>query len=695
MIFLWERGQSMELQTSLLELKGVGKKKYESLNRLGLFTVYDLLTYYPRTYEDRRILTPLAAAAVGEQQAVVGVIRRIAERRTGRGLHVLSVDIDDGTGFLQVTFFNQSFLKGKLRTGMRLFAVGKIDYAFGGQGKKQMSQVKDFSVLEKDEDVTLGLLPVYAATSSLNQKFFRTLLTTLFQGIDEIAEILPGSICQRYHLVAREEAYREVHFPESSEALHLARERLIFEELYLIQCGLLLLRRESREKKKGVRHLGESRLSCAVHETLPFRLTEDQAKAWCDIRQDMELAVPMRRLVQGDVGSGKTALALLALIKTVENGFQGAFMVPTEILARQHFDKFSDLLKELPVRLLLLTGRLAKKEREAAYAAIEAHEVDIVIGTHALIQETVTFAALGLVVTDEQHRFGVEQRAALEKRAQLTPDMLVMTATPIPRTMTLTVYGDLDVSRIEHLPPGRVPVETFLRAPARRDLIYRFVRQEVAKGRQAYVVCPLVEQSDTLDLPSAEEVYEELRTGMLREVRCGLVHGKLAGKEKEAVMADFHAGRIDVLVTTTVIEVGVDVPNASVLVVENAERFGLAQLHQLRGRVGRGAYRSYCILISAARTETAKKRLSLMESVRDGFVLAEEDLKLRGPGQFFGAMQHGLPDLKMADALRDVDILLKARRAALETMESPAMRKEVAEILRLEYKELFTKITEV
>lgn len=695
MIFLWERGQSMELQTSLLELKGVGKKKYESLNRLGLFTVYDLLTYYPRTYEDRRILTPLAAAAVGEQQAVVGVIRRIAERRTGRGLHVLSVDIDDGTGFLQVTFFNQSFLKGKLRTGMRLFAVGKIDYAFGGQGKKQMSQVKDFSVLEKDEDVTLGLLPVYAATSSLNQKFFRTLLTTLFQGIDEIAEILPGSICQRYHLVAREEAYREVHFPESSEALHLARERLIFEELYLIQCGLLLLRRESREKKKGVRHLGESRLSRAVHETLPFRLTEDQAKAWCDIRQDMELAVPMRRLVQGDVGSGKTALALLALIKTVENGFQGAFMVPTEILARQHFDKFSDLLKELPVRLLLLTGRLAKKEREAAYAAIEAHEVDIVIGTHALIQETVTFAALGLVVTDEQHRFGVEQRAALEKRAQLTPDMLVMTATPIPRTMTLTVYGDLDVSRIEHLPPGRVPVETFLRAPARRDLIYRFVRQEVAKGRQAYVVCPLVEQSDTLDLPSAEEVYEELRTGMLREVRCGLVHGKLAGKEKEAVMADFHAGRIDVLVTTTVIEVGVDVPNASVLVVENAERFGLAQLHQLRGRVGRGAYRSYCILISAARTEMAKKRLSLMESVRDGFVLAEEDLKLRGPGQFFGAMQHGLPDLKMADALRDVDILLKARRAALETMESPAMRKEVAEILRLEYKELFTKITEV
>ena len=685
----------MELQTSLLELKGVGAKKYEALNKIGLFTVYDLLTYYPRTYEDRRVLTPLAALAVGEQQAVTGVIRHIAERRTGRGIHILSVDIDDGTGFLQVTFFNQKFLKGKLKAGMRLFAVGKIDYAFGGRGKKQMSQVKDFSLIEEGGEAALGILPVYAASGSLTQKFFRTLLTGVFQEIGKIVETLPENICQRYRLVAREEAYREVHFPESPEALHLARERLIFEELYLIQCGLLLLRRESREKKKGVRHLGASCLSQQAREALPFALTPDQEKAWRDIRQDMELAVPMRRLVQGDVGSGKTAVALLALVKTVENGFQGAFMAPTEILAHQHFDKFSELLKELPVRLLLLTGRLTKKEREAAYEAIEAHEADIVIGTHALIQEPVTFASLGLVVTDEQHRFGVEQRAALEKRASLTPDMLVMTATPIPRTMTLTVYGDLDVSRIEHLPPGRVPVETFVRTPARRDLIYRFVRQEVAKGRQAYVVCPLVEASDTLDLPSAEEVYEELRTGVLREVRCGLVHGKLAGREKEAVMADFHAGTIDVLVTTTVIEVGVDVPNASIMVIENAERFGLAQLHQLRGRVGRGAYRSYCILVSAARTETAKKRLALMESLSDGFVLAEEDLKLRGPGQFFGAMQHGLPDLKMADALRDVDILLKARRAALETMESPAMRKEVAEILRLEYKEFFAKITEV
>ncbi len=685
----------MKLQTSLLNINGVGKKKYEALNRLGLFTVYDLLTHYPSTYEDRRVLTPLAEVKIGEQQTITGIIRHISERRTGRGLHILNVDLDDGTGFLQVIFFNQKFLKKKLKIGSRLLAVGKIDYAFGGQGKKEMSQVKDFSLLEGEMEENLGILPVYALVGGLQQKFFRTLFKTVFQEIHEIAEILPASICQRYSLVARAKAYRQIHFPSSDAFLQFARERLIFEELYLIQCGLLLLRRESREKKKGVRHLSESILSRDVRKALPFKLTKDQEKAWQDIRQDMEFAVPMRRLVQGDVGSGKTALALLALVKTVENGFQGALMAPTEILARQHFKTFSKILKDLPVRLLLLTGRLTKKEKEAAYTLIKKQEADIVIGTHALIQKSVAFAALGLVVTDEQHRFGVAQRAALEKRANFTPDLLVMTATPIPRTMTLTVYGDLDVSRIEHLPPGRVPVATFLRTPDRRALIYRFLQQEITKGRQAYIVCPLVEQSDTLDLPSAQDVYDEISSGVFREFRCGLVHGKLSAKEKEAVMADFHAGEIDVLVTTTVIEVGVDVPNASILVIENAERFGLAQLHQLRGRVGRGAHRSYCILISAANTQTAKKRLSLLERVSDGFVLAEEDLKLRGPGQFFGAMQHGLPDLKMADALRDVDILLKARRAALETMDNPTLRQEIAAILQLEYKEFFEKITEV
>lgn len=687
----------MELKERLSELRGIGPKRYEALKQIGLLTVYDLLTYYPRSYEDRRLLTPIAELVVGEQQAVSGILRRTAEKGTGRGLHILRADIDDGTGMLEIVWFNQKFLKPKLKAGMRLFAVGKIEYAYGGWGKLQMSQVKDFSLLDKGAKETdlLGILPVYAATGQLSQKFFRSIFQTLFQGQPQIKEILPETICRRYRLLERGEAYRQVHFPESPEALQSARERLIFEELYLIQCGLLLLRRESREKKKGVRHLGFSRLLKETFAALPFELTSDQKSVWRDVSQDMETEVPMRRLVQGDVGSGKTVIALLALVKTVENGFQGAFLAPTEILARQHFEKFSKLLNVLGVRLLLLTGRLTKKEREAAYETIKSHETDIVIGTHALLQESVVFAALGLVVTDEQHRFGVEQRAVLEKRADRVPDMLVMTATPIPRTMTLTVYGDLDVSRIEHLPPGRIPVQTFVRTPDRRMLIYRFVLGEIAKGRQAYVVCPLIEHNDEIDLPSAEEVYEELRSGIFQDKRCGLLHGRLTGKEKETVMEAFQAGELDLLVTTTVIEVGVDVPNASIMVIENAERFGLAQLHQLRGRIGRGTYRSYCILVSAARTEIARQRLALMQSVADGFVLAEEDLKLRGPGQFFGSMQHGLPDLKMADALRDVDILLQARRAALETMEDKKSREDVAAILQLEYKEVFQKITEV
>ena len=473
-----------------------------------------------------------------------------------------------------------------------------------------------------------------------------------------------------------------------------ARYRLAFGELYLIQYGLMLLKKRRQERQQGIRFASCGSLTGGVLSSLPFRLTDDQQNAWQDICNDMERPVPMRRLVQGDVGSGKTVIAMLALVKAVENGFQGAMMAPTEILARQHFESFSGSLEPLGIRVALLSGRLTKKAKQEMYDSLAAHEIDIVIGTHALIQEDVSFANLGLVVTDEQHRFGINQRAVLEKKGRLVPDVLVMTATPIPRTLTLTGYGDLEVSLIRQLPPGRKPVRTFVRGRDRRELIYKFVLEEIKKGRQAYVVCPLIEMNEDSGLSSAQEVYEELTSGIFYGIKCGLVHGKLKQKEKEELMQEFYEGRIRLLVATTVIEVGVNVPNASIMVVENAQRFGLAQLHQLRGRIGRGEYASYCIFVAEERTEAARQRMAIMESTTDGFLLAEEDLKLRGPGQFFGSMQHGLPDLKIADVGQDIDILLRARQAAMETVKGGEGLPEVLAALQLQYREQFFNITE-
>lgn len=692
----------MELSDDIEVLKGVGPKKAQQLHGLGLCSLFDLLTHFPRSYEDQSSITPIGRLEAGERATVAGVITGLQEKRAGRrGMVIFTATISDGTGFLQLTWFNQKFLKQKLKTGRRIFASGRTAYAYGGQGQLAMSQMTSFEIVEDegaDMEAKCGILPVYSAGENVKQSMLRALTEQLL-GLAEagelaVPEVIPEGVRQQYGLLPRLQACRQIHYPEDRQQVEKARYRLAFEELYLIQYGLMLLKKRRQERQQGIRFASCGSLTGGVLSSLPFRLTDDQQNAWQDICNDMERPVPMRRLVQGDVGSGKTVIAMLALVKAVENGFQGAMMAPTEILARQHFESFSGSLEPLGIRVALLSGRLTKKAKQEMYDRLAAHEIDIVIGTHALIQEDVSFANLGLVVTDEQHRFGINQRAVLEKKGNLVPDVLVMTATPIPRTLTLTVYGDLEVSLIRQLPPGRKPVRTFVRGRDRRELIYKFVLEEIKKGRQAYVVCPLIEMNEDSGLSSAQEVYEELTGGIFYGVKCGLVHGKLKQKEKEELMQEFYEGKIKLLVATTVIEVGVNVPNASIMVVENAQRFGLAQLHQLRGRIGRGEYASYCIFVAEERTEAARQRMEIMERTTDGFVLAEEDLKLRGPGQFFGSMQHGLPDLKIADVGQDIDILLRARQAAMETVKGGEGLPEVLAALQLQYREQFFNITE-
>ena len=685
----------MKITDSVQYLKGVGPKKKAELARLGIARVYDVLTYFPRTYEDQSALTRIADLRPGTVATVAGTIANLQEQTGRRGLTILTAYLNDGSGLLQVTWFNQRYLKNKLKVGRRVFVSGKPAYAYGGHGQFAMSQLRYFQILDEGEQAAglCGILPVYAATERLNQKFFRTLVEEALEAADELPELIPARILAERKLMGRREALRAVHFPKDGEELKRARYRLAFSELYLIQCGLLLIKKQSQQTRLGIRHQPNGKLVKAVLSGLPFTLTHDQQQAWQEICRDMERTVPMRRLVQGDVGSGKTVIAMLALVKTVENGWQGAMMAPTEILAAQHYENLSAKLAPLGICVGYLSGHLTPRERREMHEAIARHEVDIVIGTHALIQDDVHFARLGLVITDEQHRFGIAQRAALEKKGAHVPDVLVMTATPIPRTMTLTVYGDLDVSLIRELPPGRQPIRTFVRRPDRRPLIYQYVRSQIEAGRQAYV-CPLIEMNEESDLPSAEEVYDELRYGIFRGIPCGLVHGKLAPAEKERVMQDFYADKIKLLVSTTVIEVGVNVPNASIMVIEHAERFGLAQLHQLRGRIGRGSYASYCILVSEGKTENARERLRIMATVSDGFELAEEDLRLRGPGQFFGSMQHGLPDLKIARVPEDIAILLEAHKAAEATLTSQGDLDFIRPILALQYKERFQHIME-
>ena len=678
---------------SVTTLKGIGAKKAAMLAELNINTVGDLLEFYPRqgAYLDyAHLKTVKDLLPDNSKQLFRATVCQVRSAFSPRTKSYTVVTVRDETAYASLYFFGgQRYKASKLKIGDELQVIGRVR---PGRTTKSVSEI-EFQAIGKDEACAPGIMPVYALAGTLTQNDLRKWMReALALAAQELPESLPQAIVEKCQLPSRYEALKNIHFPVSWEALARAKRRFVFEELFLLQCGLLYYRQQNADGRQGVAHNAEGKLIADVIKNLPFALTQAQKKAWSEIEQDMQAAKPMHRILQGDVGSGKTVISVLALAKAVENGHQGCLMAPTEILATQHYATLIEYLEPLGVRVALLTGGMRVKARRELLLNLELGLIDVVIGTHALLQEDVRFADLSVAITDEQHRFGVNQRAVLANKSQQAPDILVMTATPIPRTLALTVYGDLDISVMKGRPPGRKQVQTLCYTEERRKDVYAGLVRQVQAGRQAYVVCPLIEQSEALEARSAEQVYEELCRDFLQGIPCALLHGRLRGAEKDAIMQDFADGKIKVLVSTTVIEVGVNVPNATLMVIENADRFGLAQLHQLRGRVGRGSEQSYCVLLTTADTPEALSRLRVLHDSDDGFYLAEQDMQQRGAGQLFGLRQHGLPDLRIADIMRDVDTIAEVRRLALEQLKTPADWQEIRHLVELQFGERFNMI---
>jgi ATP-dependent DNA helicase RecG len=662
---------SVKLDQSVEYLPLVGPKRGQILRQLGISTVEELLGYFPRTYLDRSTITPIAKLVPGETTTAIGTVMRSGVQQI-KNRTMFKVLIKDDTGYLNLNWFHGSkWLQSQFKEGDLISVSGKVDFFRG-----PVMTHPDFDFLDDKKGPlnTAGLIPVYPLNQSMRQAYLnsrqlRRIFFAIFQkGISGLADPIPEAILHRYKLMPYREALEQIHLPDSSELLAAALFRFKFQELFMYQLVLAVKRHWVKNSPNAPQCSSAGALIHQLYQQLPFELTEAQKRVVREIYGDLQRPEPMQRLLQGDVGSGKTVVAALVAAIMVANGYQTAIMAPTEILAEQHNRSFQQFFAPLKVRSALIIGNQRKSEREALLAALANGEISIVIGTHALIQDKVTFHKLGLVIIDEQHRFGVDQRGALIRKG-VAPHMLAMTATPIPRTLSITLYGDMDISVIDQMPSGRQPVSTKAVTPDRLPKVYDFIKQELQAGRQAYIVYPLISESQVLDLEAAEKGFDKISRELFSEFQVALLHGKTPRDEKDETMRRFLAGEIHILVSTTVIEVGVNVPNATIMLIENAERFGLTQLHQLRGRVGRGAEKSYCILISRQATELARLRLRILENESNGFVISEEDLKLRGPGDYFSYRQHGDAGLKVADLMKDSAMVTPAREAAFSIVE--------------------------
>ena len=665
--------------TDIRFLKGVGEKRAELLRKKGIDTVGALLRFYPRAYLDWQNITPISECHEGENVCVRAEITSpVKTANIRRGMTLYKFSAADDSGVIEVTLFNRKYLAENLREGRSYLFYGKLGY---GITLRQMSSPE---IMPAEY---MGIEPVYAASEGLSSKTIEKIMKNALVYTDSMQDAIPDGIRQKNGLCDLKTALKSIHFPLERQALESAKRRLVFEELFVLQTGLLFLKRRRR-----------ALAGCTVKEnlldefkkTLSFKLTGAQERVINECLSDMMSPRPMNRLIQGDVGSGKTAVAAALMYISAGNGFQSALMAPTELLAEQHFKTLCKITENSGIKCALLTGSLTKKQKDEVKSGLKSGEIKVAVGTHALLTDDVEFESLGLVVTDEQHRFGVGQRGRLSSKGN-NPHTLVMSATPIPRTLGLIIYGDLDISIIDEYPAGRQKVATYCVDSSYNARVYNYIKKFIAEGRQAYIVCPLVDENEALGIKSASEYYEELSENQFKGYTVGLLHGKMKPKDKESVMRRFAAGEIQLLISTTVIEVGIDVPNAALMVIENAERFGLSQLHQLRGRIGRGEYSSACILISDVKSGDTKRRLDVIKNNTDGFKIADEDLKLRGPGDFLGSRQHGLPDMKIADIFADRETLHSAGKEAEELLrrdpmlhdaENAGLRSEITELFR-------------